>query len=83
MKGRLKLKYINSSFCDISDLDVENNTARKMKFSINNLFSKYDYIRTRYYISLQNLLDPKETANLVTFTEEIINGESSRKEAFT
>ena len=34
-------------------------TARKMKFSIKDFFSKYDQIR--------------KTADLVTFTEEILN----------
>ena len=34
-------------------------TAQKMKFSINNFLSKSD---------------PQETANLVTITEEILNG---------
>ena len=36
------------------------NTAQKMKFSINDVFSKWP--------------NPLETADLVTFTEEILNG---------
>ena len=45
-----------------SDLNVQFTgyyTARKMKFSIKDFFSKYDQIR--------------KTADLVTFTEEILN----------
>ena len=37
-------------------------TAPKMKFSIKDFFSKCDQIR-------------KNTADLITFTEEIVNGE--------
>ena len=37
------------------------NTAQKMKFSIKDFFSKYDQIL-------------QKTADLVTFTEEILNG---------
>ena len=50
MKGRLKLKYVDSHFCGISDLDVENNSTRKMKSSINNFFSKCDHIRRKLRI---------------------------------
>ena len=40
------------------------NTAQKLKFSIKDFFSKCDQIRRK----------PQKTANLVTFTEAIVNG---------
>ena len=42
------------------------NTTQKMKFSIEDFFSKYD----------QELMwpNPQETVELVTFTEEILKG---------
>ena len=49
-----------SIICNTSDITGIINTAQKMKFSIENFFSKYDQIY--------------RPADLVTFTQEILNG---------
>ena len=49
-----------SIICNTSDITGITNTAQKMKFSIENFFSKYDQIY--------------RPADLVTFTEEILHG---------
>ena len=47
---------------DILSVKIFSNTAQKMKFSVKNFFSKCDQIWKQ------------ETADLVAFTEEILNG---------
>ena len=52
---------------------IGGNTAQKIKFSIKNFFSKCDQIRRQGFLQYM-WPNPQETADLVTFTEKIING---------
>ena len=51
---------VNSPYLPLKDSIIDQNTAQKMKLSIKDFFSKQ--------------LNLQQTADVVTFTEEILNG---------
>ena len=60
MKLGTVIPYLKKTQKTFESRDTPLDTAQKIKFSIKDFFSKYDQIR--------------RTADLVTFTEEILNG---------